>query len=167
MAASVNTTDVACRKLTVINPYSGAVLGEVPAASKEEVDAAVATAVQAQKAWAETPAFERSEVLKRFVALLERDREKLAQTLTAEVGKPINESRGELSCAGDTFLSFAEKSRHLYDEIIPAGCEPGTEKTVLMAVREPLGVIACVIPFNFPCWSFSVKTAAALAAAMP
>ena len=52
MAASVNTTDVACRKLTVINPYSGAVLGEVPAASKEEVDAAVATAVQAQKAWA-------------------------------------------------------------------------------------------------------------------
>lgn len=164
MAASVNTTDVACRKLTVINPYSGAVLGEVPAASKEEVDAAVATAVQAQKAWAETPAFERSEVLKRFVALLERDREKLAQTLTAEVGKPINESRGELSCAGDTFLSFAEKSRHLYDEIIPAGCEPGTEKTVLMAVREPLGVIACVIPFNFPCWSFSVKTAAALAA---
>lgn len=164
MAASVNTTDVACRKLTVINPYSGAVLGEVSAASKEEVDAAVATAVQAQKAWAETPAFERSEVLKRFVALLERDREKLAQTLTAEVGKPINESRGELSCAGDTFLSFAEKSRHLYDEIIPAGCEPGTEKTVLMAVREPLGVIACVIPFNFPCWSFSVKTAAALAA---
>lgn len=165
MAATGSPLDTAGKKtLTVLNPYTGEVLGTVPAADKADVDAAVAAAVEAQKAWADVPVYERSEIIKRFTQLLERDQEDLAQTLTAESGKPINEARGELSCAKDTFLSFAEKSRHIYDEIIPAGCEPGTEKAVLMAVREPLGVVACVIPFNFPCWSFSVKTAPALIA---
>lgn len=165
MVATGSPTDAAGKKvLTVLNPYTGEVLDTVPAADKADVDAAVAAAVEAQKAWADVPVYERSEIIKRFTQLLERDKEDLAQTLTAESGKPINEARGELSCARDTFLSFAEKARHLYDEIIPAGCEPGTEKTVLMAVREPLGVVACVIPFNFPCWSFSVKTAPALIA---
>lgn len=165
MVATGSPTDAAGKKvLTVLNPYTGEVLDTVPAADKADVDAAVAAAVETQKAWADVPVFERSEIVKRFTQLLERDKEDLAQTLTAESGKPINEARGELSCAKDTFLSFAEKARHLYDEIIPAGCEPGTEKTVLMAVREPLGVVACVIPFNFPCWSFSVKTAPALIA---
>ena len=107
---------------------------------------------------------DRSEVIKRFVALLDRDKEELAQTLTAEMGKPILAARGEVECARDTFLSFAEKARHIYGTVIPAGCEPGNEKTVLMTVREPLGVIACVIPFNFPCWSFSVKVAPAVIA---
>ena len=165
MVATGSPTDAAGKKvLTVLNPYTGEVLDTAPAADKADVDAAVAAAVEAQKAWADVPVFERSEIVKRFTQLLERDKEDLAQTLTAESGKPINEARGELSCAKDTFLSFAEKARHLYDEIIPAGCESGTEKTVLMAVREPLGVVACVIPFNFPCWSFSVKTAPALIA---
>lgn len=150
--------------LTITNPYDGSVLDTVPSAAEEDVNLAVAGALAAQKTWARVPVFERSEVVKRFVSLLERDREELAQLLTAEMGKPIGAARGELECARDTFLSFAEKSRHIYGEVLPAGCEPGTERTVLMTVREPLGVIACVIPFNFPCWSFAVKTAPAIIA---
>lgn len=148
--------------LNVINPYQGSVLDTVPSAGREDVELAVAGAVRAQREWAKVPVYERSEIVKRFVTLLDRDQEDLAQTLTAEMGKPINESRGEIACARDTFLSFAEKSRHIYGDVIPAGCEPGTDRTVLMTVREPLGVIACIIPFNFPCWSFSVKVAPAV-----
>lgn len=150
--------------LTITNPYDGSVLDTVPSAVEEDVNLAVAGAAEAQRSWAKVSVFERSEIVKRFVSLLDRDREQLAQLLTAEMGKPIDAARGELECARDTFLSFAEKSRHIYGEVIPAGCEPGTERTVLMTVREPLGVIACVIPFNFPCWSFSVKTAPAIIA---
>ena len=150
--------------LSITNPYDGSVIDTVPSATEEDVDLAVAGAVEAQKAWAKVPVFERSEVVKRFVSLLERDREQLAQLLTAEMAKPIEAARGELECARDTFLSFAEKSRHVYETVLPAGCEPGNERTVLMTRREPLGVIACVIPFNFPCWSFSVKTAPAIIA---
>ncbi len=150
--------------ITVTNPYSNAVLDTVPAAAQEDVNLAVAGAVEAQRQWRKVPTVDRSEVIKRFVALLDRDKEELAQTLTAEMGKPILAARSEVECARDTFLSFAEKARHIYGTVIPAGCEPGNEKTVLMTVREPLGVIACVIPFNFPCWSFSVKVAPAIIA---
>ena len=150
--------------LNVTNPYDGSLLDTVPSATREDVELAVAGAVEAQKAWSKVPVMDRSEVIKRFVALLDRDKEELAQTLTAEMGKPILAARGEVECARDTFLSFAEKARHIYGTVIPAGCEPGNEKTVLMTVREPLGVIACVIPFNFPCWSFSVKVAPAVIA---
>ena len=150
--------------LNVTNPYDGSLLDTVPSATREDVELAVAGAVEAQKAWSKVPVVDRSEVIKRFVALLDRDKEELAQTLTAEMGKPILAARGEVECARDTFLSFAEKARHIYGTVIPAGCEPGNEKTVLMTVREPLGVIACVIPFNFPCWSFSVKVAPAVIA---
>lgn len=150
--------------LTITNPYDGSVIDTVPSASKKDVDLAVSGAVTAQKAWAKVPVFERSEVIKRFVALLDRDKEELGKLLAREMGKPILSAVGEVECARDTFLSFAEKARHIYDDVIPCGCEPGTEHTLLMTVREPLGVIACVIPFNFPCWSFSVKVAPAIIA---
>lgn len=150
--------------IRVLNPYDGSLLDTVPAASREDLEEAVEGAAKAQKAWGKVPVYERSEMIKRFVTLLDREKEELAQTLSAEMGKPIEEARGELQCARDTFLSFAEKSRHIYEQVIPAGCEPGTERTVLVTVREPLGVIACIIPFNFPCWSFSVKVAPAVIA---
>ena len=112
--------------LTITNPYDGSVLDTVPSAVEEDVNLAVAGAAEAQRSWAKVSVFERSEIVKRFVSLLDRDREQLAQLLTAEMGKPIDAARGELECARDTFLSFAEKSRHIYGEVIPAGCEPGT-----------------------------------------
>lgn len=150
--------------LEVFNPYNGKLIDTVPMATEQDVDFAVDCAVRSQREWAKVSTYARSEIVKKFVALMDTHMEELAQTLTAEVGKPINASRGELECARDTFLSFAEKSRHISNEVIPAGCEPGTEKTVLVTVREPLGVIACVIPFNFPAWSFSVKVAPAIIA---
>lgn len=150
--------------LEVFNPYNRALLDTVPAATQADVDLAVDSAVQAQRAWAAESIYVRSEIIKKFAALIDEHLEDLAQTLTAEVGKPINAARGELECARDTFRSFAEKFRHINHEIIPAGRESGTEKTVLVTVREPLGVIACVIPFNFPARSFSVKVAPAVIA---
>lgn len=152
------------KALEVWNPYTGAVIDTVPDAAKNDVDHAVSCAVEAQKKWRKVAAYERAENIFRFVELVDDNFEKIARSLTAEIGKPIKESRGEIGCMRDTFRSFAEKVKHVYGDIIPAGCEPGTDKTVLLTVREPLGVIACITPFNFPCWSFSVKVAPAIIA---
>lgn len=150
--------------MEVLNPYDGTVIDTVPAASEEDVARAVECAVQAQKKWAKVPVFDRTEIVQRFISLVTEHQEELAQTLTAEMGKPINSARGEVSCARDAYTAFAEKARHIYNEMIPAGCEPGNEKTVLVTVREPLGVVACITPFNFPMHSFSLKTAPAIIA---
>ena len=107
--------------LTITNPYDGSVIDTVPSASKKDVDLAVSGAATAQKAWAKVPVFDRSEVIKRFVALLDRDKEELGKLLACEMGKPILSAVSEVECARDTFLSFAEKARHIYDAVIPCG----------------------------------------------
>lgn len=109
----------------------------VPAAIKDDVDQAVALAVA---------------------------KEELAQTLSAETGKPITEARGEIANIPIAFQAFSEKAKHLYGETIPAGLEAGQDKHVLLTKREPIGVIACVIPFNFPCDLFDQKIAPSLLA---
>lgn len=150
--------------LEVTNPYDGKLLDTVPAATKEDVDYAIRAAVAAQKQWAKVSVYERTEIVKRFAALMSDHIDRLAQLLTSEVGKPIMGARSETANLRSIFLSFAEKARHIYGDVIPPGCEHGTKNTMLLAVREPLGVIACVTPFNFPCWSFANKVAPAIIA---
>lgn len=150
--------------IEVINPATGAVVDTVPAATKEDVDLAVEKAVAAQKIWADVPVYEKAEIMYRFLALVEKNKEDLAQTLSQETGKPITEARAEIGNIPISFKAFSEKAKHLYGETIPAGMEAGQDKHVLITKREPIGVIACVIPFNFPCDLFDQKVAPALLA---
>lgn len=150
--------------IDVVNPATGAVIDTIPSATKEDVDLAVEKAKAAQKIWAKVPVYEKAEVMYRFLGLVEENKEKLAQTLSAETGKPITEARAEIGNIPIAFKAFSERAKHLYGETIPAGMEAGQDKNVLITKREPIGVIACVIPFNFPCDLFDQKIAPTLLA---
>ena len=96
--------------------------------------------------------------------LVERDKEDLAQTLSQETGKPITEARAEIGNIPIAFRAFSERAKHLYGEMISGEQEAGQEKNVLLVKKEPLGVVAAIIPFNFPCDLFDQKVAPALLA---
>lgn len=150
--------------IDVINPATGAVVDTVPAATKEDVDRAVACAKAAQKKWAAVPVSEKVEIMYRFLDIVDDNKEKLAQVLSQETGKPIVEARAEIGNIRIGFSGFCEKAKHLYGNTFPAGLEPGQDKHVLITKKEPIGVIACVIPFNFPCDLFDQKVAPTLLA---
>ena len=150
--------------IEVTNPATGAVIDTVPAATCEDVDRAVTCAKAAQKEWAKVPVYKRAEIMKKFLVLVEENKEALAQTLSAETGKPIVEARAEIGNIFISFEAFSEKAKHLYDKVIPSGLEAGQEKNILITQREPVGVVVCVIPFNFPCDLFDQKVAPALLA---
>ena len=150
--------------IKVINPATGAVIDSIPSATEEDVAIAVAEAKRGQKIWSKIPVYEKVEIMYKFLALVERDKEDLAQTLSKETGKPIVEARAEIGNIPIAFKAFSEKAKHLYGETIPAGMEAGQDKHVLITKREAIGVVACIIPFNFPCDLFDQKVAPALLA---
>lgn len=150
--------------IEVVNPATGKVIDTVPSATKEDIQAAVDKAAAGQKIWAKVPVHKKVDILMKFLGLVEENKEKLAQTLSQETGKPIREARAEIGNIPIAFRGFCERAKHLYSDIIPAGREAGQEKHVLLTVREPIGVIACVIPFNFPCDLFDQKVAPTLLA---
>ena len=128
------------------------------------VKRAIALAKEAQKEWVKIPVYKRVELLSHFLELVERDKEDLAQTLSQETGKPITEARAEIGNIPIAFRAFSEKAKHLYGEMISGEQEAGQEKNVLLVKKEPLGVVAAIIPFNFPCDLFDQKVAPALLA---
>ena len=148
--------------IDVINPATGAVIDTVPAATEEDVAQAVACAKAAQKEWAKIPVYQRVEIMYKFIDLVERDKEDLARTLSNETGKCISEARAEIGNIPIAFKAFSERAKHFYGQTIPEGMEAGQDKTVLIIKKEPLGVVAAVIPFNFPCDLFDQKVAPAL-----
>ncbi len=148
--------------IDVINPATGAVVDTVPAATAEDVAQAVACAKAAQKIWAKVPVHERVEIMYKFISLVERDKEALARPLSNETGKCIRQARPEVANIPIAFKAFSERAKHFYGQTIPEGMEPGQDRTVLIVKKEPLGVVAAVIPFNFPCDLFDQKVAPAL-----
>ena len=157
---AVDASNGAC--IDVINPATGAVIDTVPSATVEDVANAVLCAKRAQKEWAKVPVHERVEIMYKFIALVERDKEDLARTLSNETGKCISEARAEISNIPIAFKAFSERAKHFYGQTIPEGMEAGQDKTVLIIKKEPLGVVAAIIPFNFPCDLFDQKVAPAL-----
>lgn len=150
--------------IEVFNPSNGKLIDTVPNSTKEDVGIAVAKAVEGQKIWAKVPVYKRAEIMMKFLDLVGAERESLAQTLSQETGKPISEARGEIGNIFISFKAFAEKAKHLYGSVIPGENEPGQENHMLLTVREPLGVVLCIIPFNFPCDLFDQKVAPTLMA---
>ena len=146
----------------VIAPATGQVIDSVPKATAEDIDEAITAAVKGQKVWEKTPVSERASVLYRFLHTVEANKESLAQTLSAENGKPINEARAEIGNIQIGFSGFIENAKHYYGAIIPPGTETGQANHMQLVTREPIGVVACIIPFNFPCDLYDQKVAPAL-----
>ncbi|MDR3135483.1 MAG: aldehyde dehydrogenase family protein, partial [Deltaproteobacteria bacterium] len=146
----------------ITNPANWEVIDTVPKATEEDVKLAIDAAVKAQKEWAKTPIYKRVAILEAFLGLVDAQKESLAQTLCAENGKPINEARAEIGNVRIGFTAFMERAKHFYDSVIPAGTEAGQDNNLQIVTREPIGVVACIIPFNFPCDLFDQKVAPAL-----
>ena len=151
-------------KIEVIDPFTGKRVDTVPAATEADCKKAVTAAKRAQKKWAAVPVSQRVDIMLRFVELVERDKAKLARTLSRETGKPITEAKAEIANIPVAFRAFSERAKHLYGEIIPGAQEPGQEANTLLVKREPAGVVLAIIPFNFPCDLFDQKVAPALLA---
>lgn len=146
----------------VTAPATGKVIDSVPKATAEDIEKAIDAAVKGQKIWADVPISERAKVLYKFLDMVEENKESLAQTLSAENGKPINEARAEIGNINIGFSGFIEHAKHYYGSIIPPGTEAGQESHMQLVTREPIGVVACIIPFNFPCDLYDQKVAPAL-----
>ena len=150
------------KTIDVINPATGVLIDTIPNSTLEDVDAAVIAAREGQKEWAKKPIHERSKILMNFAKLVEEEKDSLAQLLCQETGKPITEAIAEIANLQISVPAFVERAKHLYGEAIPAGQEIGQEKTIQITVQEPLGVVAAIIPFNFPCDLFGQKVPSAL-----
>ena len=144
--------------LSVLEPATEAVLEEVPRAGVEEADAAVARARKAFPGWRDLSPADRSRLLFALTARLEEAHEELAVLEARNAGKPIGDARGEIGMVVDTFRYYAGMPERILGDTIPvAGGQAWT-------VREPLGVVALIVPWNFPLTIASWKMAPALAA---
>jgi len=149
-------------KIEVVNPANQELIDTVPNVTEEDVDEAVQVAIIEQKKWEKVSIYERAEKLYKFVDLVEENKERLAKLLSNETGKPITEARGEIANVRIGVRAFVERAKHFYNESIPAGTEAGQETTMQITKRYPIGVIAAIIPFNFPSDLFCQKVPPAL-----
>jgi len=149
--------------IEVRNPATGVLLGHVPGLGKDETRLAVAAAEKAYSPWRNMTAKERSSILRRWFDLIMRNQEDLAVIMTAEQGKPLAESRGEIAYAASFVEWFAEEGKRIYGDTIPMG-QRGKRIIVL---KEPVGVCAAITPWNFPSAMITRKAAPALAAGCP
>jgi succinate-semialdehyde dehydrogenase/glutarate-semialdehyde dehydrogenase len=146
--------------LAVTNPATGHVIGHVPSMTTADVRRAVAAADAALPDWRARTARERSSLLRRWFDLCIAHADDLATILTTEQGKPLSEARGEI-VYGSAFIEwFAEEARRVYGDIIPANT-PGRR---IMVIKQPVGVVATITPWNFPNAMITRKVGAALAA---
>ncbi len=146
--------------LAVENPFTTETIAEVPSATAEQLDAAVAAAREAFSGWSVTPAGERCEMLHEVARRLREEQEALARTMTLEGGKPLVENRDEIDWCAACFDYYAEIGRDSAGRVIP----PIESSQVDVTFREPLGVVGLIVPWNFPLAIASWKVAPALAA---
>ena len=148
------------RTCVVGNPATGAQLGTVPDFGVVETEAAIVAAHAALPAWSAKTAKERAQLLRRMHELMMQHQEDLARILTAEQGKPLAEARGEIAYSASFLEWFGEEAKRMYGDIIPGHAR---DKRI-MVLRQPIGVVAMITPWNFPSAMLARKIGPALAA---
>lgn len=151
------------RQFAVTNPATGEILAHVPDLGQAETQQAIEAAEQAWGAWKKRTAKDRANTLRRWYDLVMANQEDLAVLMTAEQGKPLKESRGEVAYGASFIEWFAEEAKRVYGDIIPAH---GTDKRI-QVTREPIGIAAAITPWNFPNAMITRKCAPAMAAGCP
>jgi succinate-semialdehyde dehydrogenase/glutarate-semialdehyde dehydrogenase len=134
------------RMVTVRNPANGEIVGDVPSMGRAETRRAIEAAYAAQKTWRKMTAKERQKPLRALFDLMMANQEDLAVIMTAEQGKPLAESRGEIAYAASFIEFFAEEAKRVYGDTIPQHL-PGRR---IIVQKEPIGVFAAITPWNFP-----------------
>lgn len=144
----------------VHNPATGEHITDVVSVSVTEAKQAIKAAAEAFNSWKHTTAVERADILNRWANLLEESREDLAIIMTTEQGKPLAEARGEINYSIAFFRWYAEEAKRIYGDVIP------THNSNLrnLVIKQPVGVVAAITPWNFPIAMIAKKLPAALAA---
>jgi succinate-semialdehyde dehydrogenase/glutarate-semialdehyde dehydrogenase len=146
--------------IDVTNPADGAKLGTIPRMGADETRRAIEAANCALPAWRAKTAKERSTILRRWFELMMANQEDLAIIMTAEQGKPLAESKGEIAYAASFIEWFAEEGKRIYGDTIPGH---SADKRIVV-IKEPIGVCAAITPWNFPAAMITRKAGPALAA---
>ncbi len=146
--------------LPVINPATGETITEIASCGTAETRRAIEAADRALSGWRKKSAKERSLILRKWFNLMLDAQEDLAQILTAEQGKPLAEARGEIAYGASYIEWFAEEAKRVYGDTIPG---PSDDKRIVV-IKQPVGVVACITPWNFPNAMLTRKIAPALAA---
>ncbi|MDP7667165.1 MAG: NAD-dependent succinate-semialdehyde dehydrogenase [Rhodospirillales bacterium] len=144
----------------VDNPADGSVLGTVPAMGVAETRRAIEAADRAFPEWSQRPAKERSAVLRRWFELMMENVDDLGIVMTAEQGKPMAESRGEVAYGASFIEWYAEEGKRIYGDTIPT---PANDRRIIV-LKQPVGVVAAITPWNFPNAMITRKCGPALAA---
>ncbi|MED4587056.1 aldehyde dehydrogenase family protein [Brevibacillus choshinensis] len=154
----------ASQHVTLTSPYSGEAIAEIPVATAAEVDAAIEAAKQARDKMRLLPAHARAAILEKLATLMEARAEEAAQIIALEAAKPIATAKGEVARTIQTYKFAAEEAKRIHGETLPLDAAPGGENRVAYTVREPLGVIGAITPFNFPMNLVAHKVGPAIAA---
>lgn len=147
-------------KMEVLNPATGKVVGVVPISGASETKKAIDTAYDAFQTWSQTTAYERAYYLEKLYDKMLDLQDELAEIMTLEMGKPFKESKGEVQYAASFLKWFAEEAKRIYGRIIPAH----KEGKRMQVIKQPVGVVAAITPWNFPAAMITRKLAPALAA---
>ena len=151
------------KTIDVNNPASQEIIGSVPNCGQSETKIAIRAAENSFENWKNTTAKERSNILKKWFRLIENNLEDLAKIMTIEQGKPISESRGEISYGASFVEWFAEECRRVYGDTIP---DIFNDRRAIV-IKQPVGVVAAITPWNFPSSMITRKCAPALAVGCP
>ena len=146
--------------IAVTNPATGDVIGYVPNLGAEETRQAIEAAEKARHGWAKRTAKERSQVLRRWFELMMENQDDLGAILTAEQGKPLAEAKGEIAYGASFVEWFAEEARRAYGDVTP-GHAPDKR---IITIKQPIGVVAAITPWNFPNAMITRKAGPAFAA---
>ncbi|HSW84017.1 MAG TPA: aldehyde dehydrogenase family protein, partial [Usitatibacter sp.] len=147
-------------RIGVDNPADGSMVGSVPDMGVAETKRAIAAAQAALPAWRAMPAKERSAILRRWFDLMVANADDLALLLTTEQGKPLAEAKGEIAYGASFVEWFAEEAKRVYGDVIPS---PTNDKR-LIVIKQPIGVVGAITPWNFPNAMITRKVSPGLAA---
>jgi acyl-CoA reductase-like NAD-dependent aldehyde dehydrogenase len=150
--------------IDILDPGTGAHVDVVPSATDADVERAIVAAQHGRRAMATMPAHQRAAILGRTADRLQSERESLARMLAEENGKPIRQTREEVDAAARIIRGFAEESKRLFGRQVPMDAAPGFERHVAFTIRQPVGVVAAIAPFNYPLELYAHKVGAALGA---
>jgi acyl-CoA reductase-like NAD-dependent aldehyde dehydrogenase len=148
----------------VLNPVTNEPITNVPRAGVADVVRAVAAAQQGRLRMAALPAHRRYEILEAVARRIEANQQALGELLCRENGKRLAETTGEIGVAARIFRGYAEEAKRLFGKSVPLDSIPGRERSMAITRHEPLGVIAAIVPFNYPVELWSHKVAGGLAA---
>lgn len=146
------------------SPYNGEQIAEIPFADESEVEMAIEAAENAKTLMAKMPAHQRATILENLVRLLEENQDECARLIALEAAKPWTTAKGEVARTIMTYKFAAEEARRIHGETIPMDAAPGGEDRVAFTIRQSLGVVAAITPFNFPMNLVAHKVGPAIAA---